>query len=151
MIKPLDRASAVTQFWNAHDEALFAQPVLAAITDLSPSYFERGRWGGFGPRFLKIGHAVRYRKADVVDWINQRPSAASTQAGRCDGADLEARAEALEQARCAYINLHNLVKMAPLIKGHPMVLLVRIQIRATIEALASEDGKRFCDHEDASL
>lgn len=75
---PLDRASAVNQFWNAHDEALFAQPVLTAVTDLSDAYFERGRWAGFGPRFLKLGRSVRYRKADVLDWMNQRPPLAST-------------------------------------------------------------------------
>jgi predicted DNA-binding transcriptional regulator AlpA len=75
---PLDVTSSVTQFWAAHDEALFAQPVLVALTGLSASYFERARWEGGGPRFLKFGRLVRYRKADVVDWINQRQPVAST-------------------------------------------------------------------------
>lgn len=75
---PVDLSSAVTQFWKAHDEALFPQPVLTAITGLSPAYFERGRWAGYGPKFLKLGRMVRYRKADIVDWINQRPPVAST-------------------------------------------------------------------------
>ena len=74
----LDLTSAVTQFWKAHDEALFSQPVLTAITGLSAAYFERGRWAGYGPKFLKLGRLVRYRKADVVEWINQRPAVAST-------------------------------------------------------------------------
>lgn len=75
---PLDLTSAVSQFWKAHDEALFPQPVLTAITGLSAAYFERGRWAGYGPKFLKLGRLVRYRKADVVDWINQHPPLAST-------------------------------------------------------------------------
>jgi predicted DNA-binding transcriptional regulator AlpA len=75
---PLDVTSSVTQFWAAHDEALFAQPVLVALTGLSAAYFERARWEGGGPRFLKFGRLVRYRKADVVDWINQRQPVAST-------------------------------------------------------------------------
>jgi predicted DNA-binding transcriptional regulator AlpA len=73
---PLDVTSSVTQFWAAH--ALFAQPVLVALTGLSAAYFERARWEGGGPRFLKFGRLVRYRKADVVDWINQRQPVAST-------------------------------------------------------------------------
>jgi hypothetical protein len=67
---PLDLSSAVSQFWKAHDDALFPQPVLTAITGLLAVYFERGRWAGYGPKFLKLGRLVRYRKADVVDWIN---------------------------------------------------------------------------------
>jgi predicted DNA-binding transcriptional regulator AlpA len=75
---PLDRASAVTQFWNAPDEALFPQPVLTAITGLSAAFFERGRWAGFGPRFLKLGRSVRYKKRDVLAWIEKRPAVSST-------------------------------------------------------------------------
>ena len=58
-------------------------------------------------------------------------------------------ATALEQARCAYVNLNNLVKMVYLIENHPMVFMVRLQIRGTIEALDGEAGKWFCDQEDA--
>jgi predicted DNA-binding transcriptional regulator AlpA len=74
----LDVTSVVDQFWRSHEEALFAQPVLVALTGLSAAYFERARWEGGGPRFLKFGRLVRYRKADVVDWINQRQPVAST-------------------------------------------------------------------------
>ena len=58
----LDMSSAVCQFWAAPDEALFSQAVLVAITNLSNAFFERARWAGCGPRFIKLGRLVRYRK-----------------------------------------------------------------------------------------
>jgi hypothetical protein len=72
---PLDRTIAVNQFWSSHDDSLHPQAALVAITDLSDAYFERGRWAGFGPRFLKIGRRVRYRKRDVMDWLENRETA----------------------------------------------------------------------------
>jgi predicted DNA-binding transcriptional regulator AlpA len=74
----LDLSSAVAQFWSAPDQALFPQTVLVAVTGLSHAHFERARWSGTGPKFVKLGRMVRYRKVDVIDWINQRPPAAST-------------------------------------------------------------------------
>lgn len=74
----LDVPSAVSQFWKAPDEALFRQPVLVAITGLSAAFFERARWEGFGPKYIKLGRAVRYKKADVLAWIEKRPVVSST-------------------------------------------------------------------------
>ena len=79
----MDVSSAVGQFWRAHDDALFPQPTLVAITGLSSAYFERARWAGQGPSFIKLGRLVRYRKSDVLAWLNQHPTVASTtEAGR---------------------------------------------------------------------
>ena len=74
----LDLTSAVNQFWAAPDEALFPQTALVAITGMSNAHFERARWEGGGPKFLKLGRLVRYRKADVVAWINRRQPVSST-------------------------------------------------------------------------
>jgi hypothetical protein len=64
---PLDVASVVKQFWEAPDEALFTQKDLEAVTGLSGAYFKRGRWAGYGPKFLKLGgRLVRYTKGDSV-------------------------------------------------------------------------------------
>jgi hypothetical protein len=69
----------VKQFWAAPDEALFTQKDLEAVTGLSGAYFERARWAGRGPRFLKLGRRlVRYTKGDSVSWIKQNPPVAST-------------------------------------------------------------------------
>lgn len=74
---PLD--SVVSQFWRAPDEALFSQTALTAITGLTAPFFERARWSGSGgPRYLKLGARVRYRKSDVLAWIKDRPTVKST-------------------------------------------------------------------------
>jgi hypothetical protein len=67
--------AAVAEFWAAPRDALFPQPVVEAVLGVSPAWCERGRWAGYGPKF---GRLVRYRKADVLDWINHRPPVAST-------------------------------------------------------------------------
>jgi predicted DNA-binding transcriptional regulator AlpA len=73
-----DASSMVSQFWGAPDQALFTERTLVALTDLSEAYFQRARWSGDGPKFLKIGRLVRYRKSDVVAWLNMGESAEST-------------------------------------------------------------------------
>lgn len=76
---PLDVPRLVKQFWEAPDEALFTQKDLAAVTGFSESYFERGRWAGYGPKFRKVGgKLVRYTKGDSASWINENPPVAST-------------------------------------------------------------------------
>jgi predicted DNA-binding transcriptional regulator AlpA len=74
----LELSSAVKQFWAAPDEALFPQTVLAAVTNLSEAYFERARWEGDGPKYFKLGRLVRYKKKDVLAWIEKRPAVSST-------------------------------------------------------------------------
>lgn len=74
----VDVSSAVDQFWSARPEAIFPQEILVAVTSLSHAYFERGRWAGYGPRFIKLGRSVRYRKSDVLSWMAERPSGVST-------------------------------------------------------------------------
>lgn len=43
--------------------------------------------------------------------------------------------EALEAARCAEINVDNVVRIIPALKNHPMVELVKMQIRQVISLL----------------
>lgn len=68
----------VCEFFNAHPEALFAQLTLAALRKCSEGLLERERWSGGGPRFLKIGRLVRYKKSDVLSWLNAQPCCTST-------------------------------------------------------------------------
>jgi predicted DNA-binding transcriptional regulator AlpA len=52
------------------DELLTVEEV-AAITKLPKSRLNKARIGLIdGPAFIKIGHLVRYRKQDLIDWIN---------------------------------------------------------------------------------
>lgn len=48
---------------------LMDQRTLASYLSKSPSWCERARWDGSGPKFIKCGKAVRYRASDVLDWI----------------------------------------------------------------------------------
>ena len=66
-----DVSSTVGQFWDAPDQALFTERTLVALTGLSEAYFQRARWSGDGPKFLKIGSRVRYRKLDICAWLNR--------------------------------------------------------------------------------
>ena len=47
-------------------------PDAAAYVRLSKPTLERLRLTGDGPSFLKLGRAVRYRKADLDDWLASR-------------------------------------------------------------------------------
>lgn len=51
--------------------------------------------------------------------------------------------QALEMARCTEVNLENTVKMMPLMSHHPLLPIVKLQIRQTIEELEGEleDGE----------
>ncbi len=46
--------------------------------------------------------------------------------------------KALELARCAQINLENLTKQAPVLSGHPMLLIAKTQLEQCIAALEEE-------------
>ena len=56
------------------DTAAFAEWVGVSIC-----YARQMRVHGGGPKFIKLtAKTVRYRAADVIEWINSRPSASST-------------------------------------------------------------------------
>lgn len=47
---------------------------VAEVTSVSVATVRRWRLLSQGPRFLKIGAAVRYRPEDVEAWLNSRPT-----------------------------------------------------------------------------
>ena len=63
-------------FWTAPDEALFAPSVIAAVRSVTPALLERERWQRTGPKHLKLVGRVLYRKADVLQWIEQQQQVA---------------------------------------------------------------------------
>ena len=65
----LSRAELVEGFWAAPLDALFAEQTTAAVLDMSVAWCQRARWSGEGPPFLRFGRTVRYRKADIVEWL----------------------------------------------------------------------------------
>ncbi|MFT3742413.1 MAG: DNA-binding protein [Gammaproteobacteria bacterium] len=73
-----NRLNLIVEFESAPDSALFTQEMIAAIRDCSLATIERDRWAGTGVPFIKIGRLVRYRKADIQNWLNQYLSLQST-------------------------------------------------------------------------
>jgi hypothetical protein len=51
----------------------------AAHLACSTSYLEKGRLTGGGPRFIKIGKAVRYRLADLDAFAESRSHASTSE------------------------------------------------------------------------
>ncbi len=51
---------------------LFDQRVLAQVLVKSKAWCERSRWDNSGPPFYKVGAQVRYKREDVLDWLNSR-------------------------------------------------------------------------------
>ncbi len=65
-----DENSIIT-FWRAPPEALFPSKVIAQVRHVSTALLERERWERKGPRHLKVGGRVLYRKGDVLAWIEE--------------------------------------------------------------------------------
>ncbi|MBZ5604447.1 MAG: helix-turn-helix domain-containing protein [Acidobacteriia bacterium] len=55
-------------------EELLNEHDVSRITGLSVASVRRWRLLRQGPRFLKIGSAVRYRREDVASWLATRPT-----------------------------------------------------------------------------
>lgn len=43
----------------------------AELLNLTRHTLEQYRWKGIGPKFLKLGHRVRYRESDLWAWVGQ--------------------------------------------------------------------------------
>ena len=69
-------ADPIIIFWTAPNEALFPSNVIAKVRHVSVALLERERWQNSGPKYIKIGARVLYRKAAVLDWIKLHEEAA---------------------------------------------------------------------------
>lgn len=54
------------------EQAVLKTDEAAARTGLSVSTLEKLRVYGGGPKFLRLGRAVRYRTADLENWLAAR-------------------------------------------------------------------------------
>ena len=64
--------NAIETLLNEHD--------VARITGLSVASVRRWRLLRQGPKYLKIGAAVRYKAEDISAWLESRPSGGAHQA-----------------------------------------------------------------------
>lgn len=63
---------ALKTLLNEHD--------IARITGLSVASVRRWRLLRLGPKYLKIGAAVRYKPEDIAAWLESRPSGGQAEA-----------------------------------------------------------------------
>jgi predicted DNA-binding transcriptional regulator AlpA len=77
--EPLRQKQEREEQHRAWLDALLNEYDVARITGLSVASVRRWRLFREGPRYLKIGAAVRYRPGDVSAWIESRPSRGGTQ------------------------------------------------------------------------
>jgi predicted DNA-binding transcriptional regulator AlpA len=52
-------------------DALLTGREAAALLRLSERTIERHRGAGTGPRYIALGRAIRYRRRDLLDWIER--------------------------------------------------------------------------------
>ena len=62
-------------------EKLLNEREVAVITGLSVASVRRWRLIRQGPKYLKIGSAVRYKPEDLADWLQTRPTGGGTENG----------------------------------------------------------------------
>lgn len=54
---------------------------VAALLAISTKTLQRWRWLGGGPPYRKLGHAVRYRRADVEAWADSAARTSTSDRG----------------------------------------------------------------------
>ena len=64
--------SSGEQSWKIEDEVNLTTKQAARLLGLSVSTLNKWRCYGTGPRFLKLGRAVRYRKMDLRSFLEAR-------------------------------------------------------------------------------
>jgi len=54
----------------------------AELLRLSERTLERHRTAGTGPRFCALGRAIRYRRRDLLDWIERSARRSTSESAR---------------------------------------------------------------------
>jgi predicted DNA-binding transcriptional regulator AlpA len=62
-------------------EPLLNTTQAAVVLGFNPSFLAKARLTGAGPRFLKIGRAVRYRRSDIDAWLADKGRMSTSDSG----------------------------------------------------------------------
>lgn len=92
-VQPPQRVSAAdlcAEFWRAPDQALLNRKTAAAGMGYTVGWLEWAATHGGGPILTKIGRSVRYRKADVLAWLEANSRRIRSTAELADQADRSA-------------------------------------------------------------
>lgn len=54
--------------------SMFGERTVAAVRDCSIALIQRNRWEGNGIPFVKIGRSVRYKKKDILEYLENLQS-----------------------------------------------------------------------------
>ena len=63
-------SNTVRQFWEAHDETRFDSNVIALVRGCSTAKLDYEAWRGTGISFFKDGAHRRYKKRDVMEYLD---------------------------------------------------------------------------------
>src|SRR5262249_2875660 len=69
-------------FRSNDPDALLCEVQAADFLCLSPRTLQGWRLEGTGPRFVRAGRAIRYRRRDLIAWIDENTVAGSADTGR---------------------------------------------------------------------
>jgi predicted DNA-binding transcriptional regulator AlpA len=76
------RASTLAEVSHGAPDDLLSTRAVAEWLGVSVQFLEIGRHRGYGPKFVRIGPArIRYRRADVLAWLEERTFASTSQYG----------------------------------------------------------------------
>ena len=62
-------------------DTLYTQTELAPVLRKSLAWFERSRWAGTGPAYVKVGRQPLYRGSDVLAWLDARTRTSTSDKG----------------------------------------------------------------------
>jgi predicted DNA-binding transcriptional regulator AlpA len=57
---------------------LLTEKEASPLVGMSIAWLQRKRWEGGGPPYIKYDHAVRYREADLLAWVDDHANRTST-------------------------------------------------------------------------
>lgn len=67
---------------NNRLEPLLNEREVAGLTRMSLASVRRWRLFGQGPKYIKIGAAVRYKPDDISEWLASRPTGGTNNTSR---------------------------------------------------------------------
>lgn len=68
----------IAKYHKADERSFFTERAIALVMGFTRAKLQNDRWKGAGIPFVKLGHAVRYRKKDVEHWRDSFQTFSST-------------------------------------------------------------------------
>lgn len=62
-------------------DLLLSQQDVAPLLGLSTKTLEAWRVRGGGPKFVRVGRLIRYRRRDIQDWLQARTVSSTSEVG----------------------------------------------------------------------